>query len=154
MGVKSTMNHSVILQGSNTQLVNQLLFFDEEKQSFLKRYIPNDSKERNKVDQVLSIYTASLEKVIGESSQESLNSMVLIGSQVTLCYEEDGYQEQYTVVFPHMTDSSKNWISFLSPIGLQLLMTRMDEVYEFIVPSGPIEVKIKSVKYMNYGETG
>lgn len=147
------MNHSTIHQGSNTQLVNQLVFFDEEKQSFLKRYIPNDLKERNRMDQVLSMYTTSLESIIPKGSQELLNSMVLIGSQVTLCYEEDGYEDQYTVVFPHMTDPSKNWISFLSPIGLQLLMTKMDTSYEFIVPSGTMKVRIKDIKFMNYGDT-
>lgn len=147
------MNHSTILQGSNTQLVNQLVFFDEEKQSFLKRYIPNDLKERIRMDQVLSMYTTSLESIIPKGSQASLNSMVLIGSQVTLCYEEDGYEDQYTVVFPHMTDPSKNWISFLSPIGLQLLMTKMDNSYEFIVPSGTMKVRIKDIKFMNYGDT-
>lgn len=146
------MNHSIILQGSNTQLVNQLVFFDEEKQSFLKRYIMDDLKERKRLDQLLTMYTASLENIISKCSQESLNSMVLIGSEVTLCYEEDGYEEQYTVVFPHMTDPSKNWISFLSPIGLQLLMTEMDKSYEFIVPSGTMKVKIIDIKYMNYGD--
>ncbi|OAB46692.1 GreA/GreB family elongation factor [Paenibacillus glacialis] len=146
------MNHSALLQGSNTQLVNQLVFFDEEKQSFLKKYIPDDAKERNKVDQVLNMYTASLENIIAESSRESLNSKVLIGSQVTLRYLDDGYEEQYSIVFPHMTDPSKNWISFLSPIGLQLLMTTMGEVCEFIVPSGSIEVTITEIKYMNSGE--
>ncbi len=146
------MNHSAILQGSNTQLVNQLVFFDEEKQFFLKKYIPDDSKERNKVDQVLCMYTVSLENIIAEGSHESLDSKVLIGSQVTLQYQDDGYEEQYRVVFPQLTDPSKNWISFLSPIGLQLLMTTMDELYEFVVPSGPIEVRIKEIKYMNSGE--
>lgn len=147
------MNHSTIHQGSNTQLVNQLVFFDEEKQSFLKRYIPNDLKERIRMDQVLSMYTTSLESIIPKGSQELLNSMVLIGSQVTLCYEEDGYEDQYTVVFPHMTDPSKNWISFLSPIGLQLLMTKIDNSYEFTVPSGTMKVRIKDIKFMNYGDT-
>lgn len=147
------MNHSTIYPGSNTQLVNQLVFFDEEKQSFLKRYIPNDLKERIRMDQVLSMYTTSLESIIPKGSQELLNSMVLIGSQVTLCYEEDGYEDQYTVVFPHMTDPSKNWISFLSPIGLQLLMTEIGNSYEFIVPSGTMKVRIKDIKFMNYGDT-
>jgi len=146
------MNHSTILQGSNTQLVNQLVFFDEERQFFLKNYISDDSNERNKVDQVLCMYTSSLENIIAEGNPESLNSRVLIGSQVTLQYQDDGYEEQYTIVFPHLTDSSKNWISFLSPIGLQLLTTTLDELYEFVVPSGPIKVRIKEIKYMNFGE--
>lgn len=146
------MNHSTILQNSNTQLVNQLVFFDEEKKFFLMQYIPDDSKEQKKVDQIISIYTTSLEKIISERKEGSLDSMVLIGSQVTLRYEDDGYEEKYTIVFPHRADPSKNWISFLSPMGLQLLMTKVNETYEFIVPSGHIEVKIQEVKYMNYGD--
>ncbi|MHA0857037.1 GreA/GreB family elongation factor [Paenibacillus sp. CMAA1364] len=146
------MNLSMILQNSNTQLVNQLVFFDEEKKFFLMQYIPDDLKEKKKVDQILSIYTTSLERIISEQNEDSLHAMVLIGSEVTLRYADDGYEEKYVIVFPHRADPSKNWISFLSPIGLQLLMTRKGETYEFVVPSGHIEVIIQEVKYMNYGD--
>ncbi|WP_438347141.1 GreA/GreB family elongation factor [Paenibacillus sp. FA6] len=146
------MNHSLILQSSTTQLVNQLVFFDEEKKFFLMQYISDDSKEQKRADQILSVYTTSLEKIISERQEGSLNSMVLIGSEVTLRYEDDGYEEKYTIVFPHRADPSKSWISFLSPMGLQLLMTKMNETYEFVVPSGHIGVKIQEIKYMNYGD--
>lgn len=33
-GVKSTMNHSLIYEGSRTQLLQQLIYFDEEKSHF------------------------------------------------------------------------------------------------------------------------
>jgi transcription elongation factor GreA len=147
------MNHSNILQNQrfNIQLVNQLVFFDDEKNFFLMQYLPDDSNEQKKVEQVLSVYTTSLEKIIKDGNEESLNSMVLIGSQVTLRYEDDGFEEQFTIVFPQKADPSKNWISFLSPIGLQLLMTRVNESYGFVVPSGILGVKIQEIKYMNYG---
>jgi transcription elongation factor GreA len=147
------MNHSSIQysQSINTQLVNQLVFFDEEKIFFLMQYLPDDLNEQKKVEQVLTAYTTSLEKIINDGNKESLNSIVLIGSQVTLRYEDDGYEEQFTIVFPQKADPSKNWISFLSPIGLQLLMTRVNESYKFVVPSGLLGVQIQEIKYMNYG---
>ncbi|AOZ91940.1 GreA/GreB family elongation factor [Paenibacillus crassostreae] len=146
------MNHSLITKISNTQLINQLVFFDEEKKFFLMQYIPEDAKEKKRVDEVLIIYTDLVEKIISENNEDSFNSMVLIGSQVTLQYTDDGFEEMYTIVFPHRADPSKNWISFLSPMGLQLLMTRINESYEFKVPSGHIGVRIQGIKYMNCGD--
>lgn len=148
------MSHSVLLQGSRMQLVNQLVYFDEEKAYFLDHYFPHHGIERSKVEQVLSAYTAMLENVVADLREATLNTAVLIGSEVSLRYAEDGEAESFTIVFPHLTEPGRNKISFLSPLGLQLLMKRAGLTYELAVPSGVMEVAIEAIKYKNCGDTG
>ncbi|MGF7049987.1 transcription elongation factor GreA [Paenibacillus sp. DS2015] len=145
------MSHSLLLEGSRSQLVHQLCFFDEEKEHVLKQYYPEPSPERKHLEQIISDYCATLERILSELIPEHLNSTILIGSQVKLQYVEDKFTESYIIVFPHESDPNENKISWLSPIGLQLLMKKKDAAYQLHVPSGKIAVKIKEIKYMNYG---
>ncbi|HEY2494178.1 MAG TPA: GreA/GreB family elongation factor [Paenibacillus sp.] len=145
------MSHSVLLQGSRSQLINQLCFFDEEKEHLLKQHYFNTSQDRNKLEQIITDYCATLETILAELIPEYLNSTVLIGSQVKLHYVEDNCTETYIIVFPHESEPNENKISWLSPIGLQLLMKRKGEAYQLHIPSGKIEVAIEEIKYMNYG---
>ncbi|TDF96357.1 GreA/GreB family elongation factor [Paenibacillus piri] len=145
------MNRSIPLQGSRTQLVNQLVYFDEQKQEFLDHYFPNSGRERLKIDQLLSDYAKTLEGILAGFTQESLNSTVLIGSRMRLLYVEDGLTESYTVVFPHQAEPNENKVSFLSPIGLQLLLAKTNETCRLKVPSGELEVRLEEIRYNNSG---
>ncbi|MFD0676101.1 MULTISPECIES: GreA/GreB family elongation factor [unclassified Paenibacillus] len=145
------MSHSLLLQGSRTQLINQLVYFDEQKKDFLDQYFPNSAKERSKIELLLSVYSAALEKILGEFNEESLNSTVLIGSRMKISYLEDGFTDSYTIVFPHQAEPNSNKISFLSPIGLQLLMAKINETYQLKISSGEIDVKLQEIMYNNCG---
>jgi len=146
------MSHSLLLQDSKLQLVSQLVYLDEEKTRFLDHYFPDHGRERNKVEQVLFVYASVLEKIMDDLNETTLHSSVLIGSRVSLRYLDDGYEESYTIVFPQQTDAALNRISFLSPIGMQLLMTKKGETYGLSIPSGEIKVKIEEVVYDNCGQ--
>ncbi|NOU96355.1 transcription elongation factor GreAB [Paenibacillus sp. LMG 31456] len=146
------MSHSIVLQGSRTQLINQLVYFDEQKKDFLDHYFPNSAKERGKIELLLSVYSVTLERILGVFTQENLNSTVLIGSRMKIVYLEDGYTESYTIVFPHQADPNSNKISFLSPIGFQLLMAKINETYQLKIPSGEIKVKLEEIIYNNCGD--
>ncbi|RKN84354.1 GreA/GreB family elongation factor [Paenibacillus ginsengarvi] len=145
------MNPS-FLQTSRSQLVNQLVFFDEEKTNFLNQYFPNISPERNKIDRMLSVYTTTLEQMFSDYSYETLNSIVLIGSEVNLKYMDDGSAETYTIVFPHQANLSQNRVSFLSPVGSQLLLTPVNETRQLGTPAGEIEVKLEQIRFTLSGE--
>ena len=146
------MNHSISLTGSRTQLVSQLVYFDDEKTHFLDHYYPQYGQERIKIDQTLSAYAATLESILAEFNEDRLSSTVLIGSQVKLCYIEDDFTEDYTIVFPNQADPNVNRISFLSPLGFQLLMKKKNELHRLKVPSGELQVRVEDVKYMNRGD--
>ncbi|MFC3750268.1 GreA/GreB family elongation factor [Paenibacillus sp. GCM10012306] len=148
------MNHSLLYQGSRTQLVGQLLYFDEEKLGFLNQYFPDRSKQRIEAEELLARYCATLEQLLAEFSEEGLNSVVLIGSQLTLRYLDDGETDIYTIVFPNQAEPSDSKVSMLSPVGLQLLLAEVGSTRRLQVPSGELEVVVESIKFVNSGEVG
>jgi transcription elongation factor GreA len=153
-GVKSTMNHSLIYEGSRTQLLQQLIYFDEEKIAFLNQYFPVRSKDRSNAETLLSRYCSELEQLLTEFNGEDLNSQVFIGSQLQLRYLDDNTTDIYTIVFPNQAEPNDNKISMLSPIGMQLLLAELGSTCQLAIPSGQLEVKIESIKFVNNGEVG
>jgi transcription elongation factor GreA len=150
--VKSTMSHSPQLQESRLQLLAQLVYFDEQKVDFLDQYYPVSPRERSKIDKMIAGYSKMIEKILADFNQDSLNSAVLIGSEMRICYLDDGYTDTFAVVFPHQVDPNLNKISFLSPIGHQLLMARKNETYPLKIPSGEVTVRIEDIAYKAYGD--
>ncbi|MFF2911989.1 GreA/GreB family elongation factor [Paenibacillus sp. NPDC057934] len=148
------MNHSLLYQGSRAQLVGQLLYFDEEKLGFLNQYFPERSKQRITAEALLSRYCATLEQLLADFSEERLNSMVLIGSELTLRYLDDGETDIYTIVFPNLAEPSDSKVSILSPVGMQLLLAEVGSTQRLEVPSGEMDVVIESIKFVNSGEVG
>ncbi|WP_054795645.1 GreA/GreB family elongation factor [Paenibacillus sp. EPM92] len=146
------MNRSIMYQGSRTQLINQLVYFDEEKFNFLNQYFPEHNVKRSTVEQVLAVYATTLEKIVADLTEENLNSVALIGSQLELRYLDDDSPESYTIVFPHLADPNNNKISFLSPLGFQLLMAKSQETYRLDVPSGEIRLRVEGIKFVNSGD--
>ncbi len=151
-GVKSTMNHSLLLQTSRTQLVKQLLYFDEERNGFLNHYYPGKHPQRKQAEELINRYCTVLEQLLSDYSEEKLCSSVLIGSRLDLRYLADGYIDTYTIVFPAYTDPAEGKISWLSPLGMQLLMAQRNLEYELEVPSGKISVMIDNISFENSGE--
>lgn len=145
------MSHSLPLHGAKTQLLRQLVYFDEEKTAFLDHYFPLYGKERSGVDRLLSGYVSALETIVSDFNEERLHSVVLIGSRVSIRYADDDTEESYTIVFPDRAEPGNNSISFLSPVGMQLLTRKTDETCRLAVPFGEIDVRIESIRYVNGG---
>ncbi len=146
------MNHSLIIEGSRKQLVNQLVYFDEEKIHFLDHYVPEHGRKRTTVQTLLSTYTSAVEEILSDFSLEALNSRAMIGSEITLQYVNDQSMDTFTIVFPHLADPIANTISFLSPIGQQLLLSRTHDTCELELPEGSESIKIIQIKYVNAGD--
>jgi transcription elongation factor GreA len=143
------MNHS--LEGARNQLVNQLVYLDEGLVNFLNEYFPGPRQQRIIIENTLNNYTSILEEMLRNFSVNNLNSYALIGSKVTVQYLDDNTTESFVIVFPSSTNPDKNLISFLSPIGLQLLMAQINETYELEIPSGTIPVRVQDIQYYNHG---
>lgn len=135
-------------------MVQQLLYFDEEKIAFLNQYFPDRIKQRSDAETLLSHYCSTLEHLLVDFKEEELNAIVLIGSQLQLRYLDDSSTDTYTIVFPNHAEPNENRISMLSPIGMQLLLAQLGNTYQLAIPSGEVSVKIESIKFVNYGEVG
>lgn len=99
------------LTGSRHQLINQLVYFDEELHQFLELYFPSPTKSRTYTEERLQEYSEALTDLISEFSEELLHSKVLIGSKVQIRYLDDNQSDTYSIVFPSKTDPSSNRIS-------------------------------------------
>ncbi|QOY35236.1 GreA/GreB family elongation factor [Anaerobacillus isosaccharinicus] len=147
------MSHNLAIQGSKMQLINQLVFFDEQMDVFNKQFLPEYNSKRKNVMKVLADYSATLEKVLADFSEEQLKKVVLIGSKVKFRYLDDDETETVTIVFPNLARPEEEIVSFLSPIGLQLLLGKCGEVYELELPVGKVLVEIEEVTFGNKGTT-
>lgn len=136
-----------ILATARSNLVQQLVYFDEEKMRFLDHFFPNHGKERTACSVLLTRYVEWLEQITADLNEEILRKTVLIGSKVTTVFMEDDMEEHFSIVFPHQADPDRNSISFLSPIGSQLLMAAPEEVRTIEIPSGRFSVKLKDIEY-------
>ncbi|NHN33379.1 GreA/GreB family elongation factor [Paenibacillus agricola] len=147
------MNHRLEnVSVSKTQLINQLVYFDEEKSNFLNLYFPAYGRERTDMDQLLVSYCEELELILTHPDEKSIHSTVLIGSQVKLRYLDDDFIESFSIVFPEQTKPDNNHISFLSPIGKQILLSKPTQAHQLYVPSGVIHLSIEEIQYMNWGD--
>ncbi|GIP37836.1 hypothetical protein J31TS4_11160 [Paenibacillus sp. J31TS4] len=146
------MNPSPLLQDSRAQLSQQLAYFEADKTDFMDRYYPSPGRERTRVGELLSLYTNTLGALLAKELDETaFLDTVLIGSEVELFYLDDQFTETYTIVFPQQADPNENKISFLSPIGIQLLMAPLQVPIPLQVPSGSLQVRIERVRYADCG---
>ncbi|MDR7316492.1 GreA/GreB family elongation factor [Brevibacillus nitrificans] len=147
------MNHRT-MDATREQLIQQLVFFDEQYSLFFDHYVRDYGKEKQTVDTLIKRYRDTLEDILAKDDgalSESLQSVALLGSSVHVRFEEDGYEELFTVVFPTDIDPDQNRISFLSPIGRQLLLSAPHESIVLESPAGRQSVQIGEVRFAYRG---
>lgn len=147
------MSHSVIYEGSKAQLIKQLVYFDEEKANFLNQYFPDFGPRRSAAERLIHEYVTAVEQLSAHFTPDLLHSIVLIGSELEICYLDDHFNDTFTIVFPHLADPDHNRVSILSPLGYQLLLAKIGETRSLDVPSGQTDVRIEQIKFVNNGET-
>ncbi|MFE5323686.1 GreA/GreB family elongation factor [Paenibacillus sp. NPDC056579] len=142
------MSHSS-LQSARLQLIRQLVYFDEERFHFLDHYFPSD-KDKRKGEMFLDEYTQKLEHIIAHFEEDALHSVALIGSRIEMT--DEGFDDSFTIVFPHQADPDRNMISFLAPLGFQLLLSAQNDNKAIETPIGNSTVHVRNVQYVNMGE--
>lgn len=153
-GVTFIMNHSV-LQGTRKHLINQLVFFDEQYSLFFDHYVRDYGREKQTIDEMIQRYKQTLEQLLAQDDSallESLKSVTLLGSSVKVRFEEDGFEESFTVVYPTDIDPDNNRISFLSPIGRQLLLTAPNDLLDLESPVGRQQVQVREISFTYMGD--
>lgn len=138
------MNRRTSLDNCREKLVSQLLTLGEEKRSFLDAYFDVRNPERVQLDKQLTAYTDRIEHLLA-GPDELLSSVVLIGSQIELEYVDFHTCDTLTVVMPEEADPDEGLISFLSPVGRQLLLGEKGEMRAISTPSGSMRIRIASI---------
>lgn len=148
------MNLSIV-SGTRKHLISQLVFFDEQYSLFFDHYVREYGREKQVVDHLISRYKETLEKLLCEDDSslvQSLYTVTLVGSTVKVKFEEDGFEESFTVVYPTDVDPDNNRISFLSPIGRQLLMAAPNDSFLLESPVGGQPVQVGEIRFTYMGE--
>lgn len=78
-------------------------------------------------------------------SKELPRNVITMNSKVLV--DLNGYEEEVSLVYPHDADLIENKISILSPIGTAMLGYSEGDTIKCEVPSGNMELHIKSILY-------
>ena len=95
----------------------------------------------------LSELRAELERAVVVEPGEIPADVITMNSKVRVRDMASGEVFEYSLVYPHQADITKNLISILAPIGTALLGYRAGDVIEWRVPSGTRVLKVESVLY-------
>lgn len=88
-----------------------------------------------------------LERAVIVESEKMPPDVVTMNSKVMVRDIVTGKESEYTLVFPHAANITKNMISILAPLGTALLGYKAGDTIEWQVPAGPRVLKVISVIY-------
>lgn len=137
-------NHSPI-ESFRDGLLKQLVYFDENASYLLFGY--SHPSDRNQVKGLLDRYCRQIERYLNGQSGEGPDTLVWIGSRVTVRNETDQVDESFIIVLPSHVDPDEGRISFLSPIGQRLLLSRIGYSAEIDSPGGKYWITVKQISY-------
>lgn len=81
------------------------------------------------------------------SPQEVPSDVITMNSTVCLLDLDTGEEEIYTLVFPEDAELSQGKISVLAPIGTAMLGYEAGDVFEWEVPAGKRNLRVKKILY-------
>lgn len=141
------MNHST---HQNAEFFKQQIVFIEENIKELTDLYISSTAVQERIKHFFNLYILEVEDLLNKNSRNNFISSfpkVYIGSKVTVWYEEDGEAEDYVICFPDQSDPDLGYISFLSPVGKQLLLKNFGETLMLKIPTGQVSVTIKEITH-------
>lgn len=127
-------------------LIRQLRYFEEEMAEQLDKAMLTP-QERFALLNLTDRYRRRVEDLLEEQAKDALKEEVLIGGTVKIYYEDDGMEDSYTIVLPDHANVDEGSISFMSPMGRQLLLARIGDRVEVESPAAQYAVIVKEVSY-------
>ncbi|MCH6267958.1 GreA/GreB family elongation factor [Neobacillus citreus] len=141
------MNHSG--QANKQYFQRQLEYIEENIKDLTNLYI-SSTPIQERLKHFFSLYVLELEEILKQNQKNSFIASipkVYIGTKVTVMYLDDQETEEYVICFPEESDPDKGFISFLSPVGRQLLLKNIGEELSLKIPTGELGVSIKEISY-------
>ena len=146
-----------LLESATSILSSQLNYFHQHKTKFLQAYYPKDSNAYRRADQALTVYAMIVATVLEDSVPDALDAMVFIGSRVEVELDFGSKYRKPTVhtcqiVFPHMMrENETEWISFLSPVGMQLILANKGDYLTIDTPDKIYRAYVKDFSFTGIG---
>ncbi|MED4203986.1 GreA/GreB family elongation factor [Neobacillus mesonae] len=137
------MNHS------KEFFTEQLAFIEENLKELTNLYI-SSTPIQERLKHFFNRYVLELEDLLKQNQKNAFIGLfpkVYIGTKVTVLYEDENDTEDYVICFPEHSDPDRGFISFLSPVGRQLLLKDLGENISLKIPTGELQVSIKEISY-------
>lgn len=145
------MSRNVILtKPAFENLIQHLVNIENEKKELVERFFPRPSKERIKFRSLLDNYITGLDFLIkykisvGEKSDNSF-PFAIINCAIAVQDVKTNEKLKYKIVSPY-TNKKFNDVSFLSPVGMSLLMKEVGDDVTIETPGGKLQYNIQSIK--------
>lgn len=140
------------------KLIEHLIYIEESSDSLVEFIFPEPGKEREDMKLFFRRYVKAIEDELENvtvikshrvgTSPGTLNHFpfVIIGSEVDLEDETGKVSSVYRLIHPDSPSKVKNEITYLSPIGKELLMKNKGSKISIEVQSDIRHLRIKSIR--------
>jgi len=128
----------------------QLVYIDENIKDLTNLYL-SSTPIQERIKHFFNLYVLEVEELMSKNRKKgcvSLFPKVLIGTKVTVLYDEDDETEDFVICLPDQSDPDRGFISFLSPVGRQLLLRKLGEQLSLKIPTGDLQLTIKEISYV------
>lgn len=130
---------------------NQQLVYIEENILELTNLYLSSTPIQERIKHFFSLYVLEVEELLNQNRKSAFTRVipkVFIGTKVTVLYDDDGETEDYVICLPDQSNPDQGFISFLSPVGRQLLLKKFGEQLSLKIPTGELQVTIKDISYV------
>ncbi|MFJ5760367.1 GreA/GreB family elongation factor [Neobacillus sp. NPDC093182] len=144
------MNHSLHL--TKNYYAQQLNYIDENIKELTNLYL-SSTPIQERLKHFFNLYVLEVEDLLKTNKRNEIISFfpkVFIGTKVTVLYDEENETEDYVICYPEQSDPDSSYISFLSPVGRQLLLKKIGEKISLKIPTGEISVTIQEISFVGH----
>lgn len=142
------MNHSLHL--TKNYYVQQLNYIDENIKELANLYL-SSTPVNERLKHFFNLYVLEVEELLKTNKRSEIISFfpkVFIGTKVTVLYDDEDETEDYVICYPEESNPDLGKISFLSPVGRQLLFKSLGDKVSIRIPTGELLVTIKEITFV------
>jgi transcription elongation factor GreA len=142
------MNHSGYQ--NKDYFSQQLVYIDENIKEITDLYI-SSTPIQERLKHFFHLFVLEVEELLTSNQRNDIISSfpkVYIGTKVTVLYVEENETEDYVICYPEQSNPDEGYISFLSPVGRQLLFKNIGEKISLHIPTGELMVTIKEISFV------
>ncbi|MDQ0971724.1 transcription elongation factor GreA [Neobacillus niacini] len=131
-------------------LIQQLNYIDKNIKELTNLYL-SSTPVQERLKHFFNLYVMEVEELLKTNKRNEFIShfpKVFIGTKVTVLYDDEYESEDYVICYPEQSDPDLGYISFLSPVGRQLLFKNLGDKVSIKIPTGELLVTIKEISFV------
>ncbi|KKI88912.1 hypothetical protein WQ54_28745 [Bacillus sp. SA1-12] len=144
------MNHKA--NHSKDYFIQQVKYIDENIMELTDLYV-SSTPIQERLKHYFNLYVLEVENLLQINQKNDFIPSfpkVYIGTKVKVLYDEENETEEYVICFPEQSSPDCGFISFLSPVGRQLLLKNIGEKISLKIPTGNLLVTIKDISFVGH----